>query len=279
MLPRRIDNDDDFLHLNPIQKLIKYRLPPWKLLLDAATVVLMLVFVALLSERHKPYLANMGGAFAGRFMPDGNDSDNDSGMRRITAHLRTAEEAMEHMEFVEGRYATLPAESADVFLFPKNSSSSGTDSDESQIRYWYTMLQNSPRSHLVGRHVHAEDDHLYVSNTTHRISPMVFTGGTFTRSFAEGGASSLVEELSKYGPDIKDTMERLVEAVIELQMVNLDINSISTDMAQQTRPECHLWTVTLHYDFSVRAGSLPVTIRWGYRRCQNFSKYCTLRSL
>lgn len=267
----------DMIHMGPLEKLVTYGSPPWKLALDFLTVVLAFLLVLVIATGHKPYLAGSSRTMAGMFLPgedEGGAVPDEGDEGAFVAYIATAQDALEHMALVAERYIGMPDTAADVYVFPH------TRGSTPHMTHWYTLVhdEKSPRDIIAQHSSNGSGNGTTTTTTTtgagrvadlgRHVPPIVFIQQA-TTYHSDGSGKTLADALVEHGPSVRDTMDRLVEAAIEFELASLDIASRATDIAQNSLPECHLWTVTVHYDFRVRVGSLPVRIYWKFRRCED----------
>jgi len=69
VLPQQIASEEEAIRLSLIQKFLKYRVFPTKLILDVTQVILVIIFVSVYAAEFKAYKSNTSSALANYFLP------------------------------------------------------------------------------------------------------------------------------------------------------------------------------------------------------------------
>eukprot|EP00818_Percolomonas_sp_WS_P000726 CAMPEP_0117439528 /NCGR_PEP_ID=MMETSP0759-20121206/2611_1 /TAXON_ID=63605 /ORGANISM="Percolomonas cosmopolitus, Strain WS" /LENGTH=937 /DNA_ID=CAMNT_0005231245 /DNA_START=377 /DNA_END=3186 /DNA_ORIENTATION=+ len=261
VLPKKMDDANDALQLGPLEKLVKYRKFPWKLLIDLILCALLFIFVALLSSSRKKFIQANARGFVLTFLPDGLEEMKDSIEGYNSFYFLTKESMQEHIKSVVHTYENF------------EDSSVGTYMTKKQIWMETTLWDDD----YAIREILVPDYQVY-NSTTGKLNdpPTIARTRTTSYPYILDKKRVIKENLTvehPYGIFAREGVEErhLFDQLVESKIL-LSFESLDTNQGTISKPQCFNWTLTLKYDFSVRSSRLPCKATYEYTGCHE-TKY------
>jgi hypothetical protein len=212
------------LFLTPVEKLLKYRVFPWKLILNATLVILVTSNVLIMNSQNSGYFQSAGRQFYGLFYP----GDYDFSER--TDQLQTIGDAVNAVQRAVNNYYTINDLTFDVYDYTEVVDDSGT------------FLPSPPILTVIAY----TGNNLFVSGEVPSIATST-TSYTLNQTYL-----GPIDPATVPYTDVQQFFHRLV-------LMKLAIPSLKNFAFGSIYRSCFEWAITVTYDFRDR-GQLLLTM-------------------
>ncbi|KAG2386610.1 hypothetical protein C9374_002354 [Naegleria lovaniensis] len=249
VLPQDI-GEDDAIQLSLIQKFLKYRVFPTKMIIDILQVILVMLFVAFYVSEFKNYKTDISTSFANFFMPAGFEGikENDDGF--YTSYIYNVDDLQKSIQSIVLKYYSIQDNSVSVVI----------PTGQDIVKLHVQMLKENPRQLLSNETVYDSDpsivDWRFIARSD--ISSVLFSDSV-----------SVYENLTQddpLGTLFNVTGDELKYVVDRIQYIELFFKIITLDTSLPGYPSCYKWTVQFFYKF-IGGGRVDLQLNRNYENC------------
>nr|CAG4708918.1 unnamed protein product [Naegleria fowleri] len=249
VLPQDI-GEDDTIQLSLIQKFLKYRVFPTKMVVDILQVFLVILFVSFYVSEFKNYKTDISTSFANYFLPPGFEGikENDDGF--YTSYIYNVDDLQKNIQSIVLKYYSVQEDSVSVVI----------PTSQDLVKLHVLMLKENPRQLLSNETVYDSDPSIVDWRFIARgdISSVLFSDTV-----------EVFENLTKddpLGTLFNVTGEELKYVVDRIQHMELFFKIITLDTSLPGYSSCYKWTVQFNFKF-FGGGRVDLRLNRNYENC------------
>ncbi|KAL9654436.1 hypothetical protein ABK040_010459 [Willaertia magna] len=248
VLPKQI-KEDDLVEQSIIEKFLKYRIFPTKLVVEILQVVFCFIFVYFYIQEYKNFKADVYYTLQNTFLPKDFESIQSNPEGIATFYIFNVDDLKENVKGVVDKFYAFPEKSVSVFFAP-----------DPIVKMSAKLMTKNPRVLLSNETRYDSDpsiiDWRYISRE--RIKSIFLSESYYV--------NETLDKDNVYGSLLDETGDELKYVVDRLEELDLKFSYINLDTSVSGFPNCYLWKVDIKFLFA-GGGRVPMQIMLSYDNC------------
>lgn len=277
-LPKKFETDEQIIFMSPIEKFLKYRKIPNKLIIDVLLCILVTLQIFFLSKNRKSFINTSRTGFIHYFMPPNWDSAYSPPFLLPTTKFLTIEQTQAHIKRVVSKIYEFDMDPVGTYDQNHNDLNNSTDYHNKNLTMHITLRKDNPRLLLFDQ----------TSVTPHEIGHYIPTNGPSSAcgvSFRKvvihdttvSRESPLGSFLGTKDPvELRKNFDSLVSMDLEFSFKALDVSSSSdqnfilsiplfSNFFTSWYPRGLIWTIQISLQNYFNSGQLTFVVFARYK--------------